>query len=124
MLRTTTEPLDFWTKKADRRVICKTQCGFNRNSDLACGWLLVARRRHRLCWPGKKAQGNKIVTICRYYARASEAIPRCYPTGEPLMKSESIQRFMSMAALAIGLGASQYAAAADITGAGATFPYP
>jgi phosphate transport system substrate-binding protein len=40
------------------------------------------------------------------------------------MKSESIQRFMSMAALAIGLGASQYAAAADITGAGATFPYP
>ena len=40
------------------------------------------------------------------------------------MKSESVQWFISCAALALGLAATNPAAAADITGAGATFPYP
>jgi phosphate transport system substrate-binding protein len=40
------------------------------------------------------------------------------------MKSESIQRFITSAALALGLAAATQAIAADITGAGATFPYP
>src|SRR5258705_13414920 len=40
------------------------------------------------------------------------------------MKSESIQRFIASAALALGLAAAMPAGAADITGAGATFPYP
>jgi len=40
------------------------------------------------------------------------------------MKSESVQRFITCAALALGLAAANPAAAADITGAGATFPYP
>ncbi len=40
------------------------------------------------------------------------------------MKSESVQRFIASAAMALGLAASLPAAAADITGAGATFPYP
>ena len=41
------------------------------------------------------------------------------------MKSELVQRFISRAALAFGLAAAPLALAADnITGAGATFPYP
>ena len=41
------------------------------------------------------------------------------------MKSEFVQRFISCAALAFGLAAAPAALAADnITGAGATFPYP
>lgn len=41
------------------------------------------------------------------------------------MKSEFVQRFISRAALALGLAAAPVALAADnITGAGATFPYP
>jgi phosphate transport system substrate-binding protein len=41
------------------------------------------------------------------------------------MKSEFVQRFISCAALAFGLAAAPLALAADnITGAGATFPYP
>lgn len=41
------------------------------------------------------------------------------------MKSELVQRFISRAALALGLAAASVATAAgNITGAGATFPYP
>ena len=40
------------------------------------------------------------------------------------MKSASVQRFISCAAMALGLAAANSAVAADITGAGATFPYP
>jgi phosphate transport system substrate-binding protein len=40
------------------------------------------------------------------------------------MKSESVQRFITRAAMALGLVAAAAAAASDITGAGATFPYP
>ena len=40
------------------------------------------------------------------------------------MKSESVQRFIACAAMALGLAAAQAVTAADITGAGATFPYP
>ena len=40
------------------------------------------------------------------------------------MKSEAVQRFIACAALALGLAVATPAMAADITGAGATFPYP
>ena len=40
------------------------------------------------------------------------------------MKAESVQRFIACAAMALGLAAAQAVTAADITGAGATFPYP
>ncbi len=40
------------------------------------------------------------------------------------MKSASVQRFIACAAMALGLAAANPAVAADITGAGATFPYP
>jgi len=40
------------------------------------------------------------------------------------MKSASVQRFIACAAMALGLAAATPAVAADITGAGATFPYP
>src|SRR3954471_3145027 len=40
------------------------------------------------------------------------------------MKSASIQRFIASAAMAFGLAAATPLVAADITGAGATFPYP
>jgi len=40
------------------------------------------------------------------------------------MKAESVQRFIACAAMALGLAAAAPATAADITGAGATFPYP
>jgi phosphate transport system substrate-binding protein len=40
------------------------------------------------------------------------------------MNTESIQRFIARAALALGVAAALPASAADITGAGATFPYP
>ncbi|MDP2707262.1 MAG: extracellular solute-binding protein, partial [Burkholderiales bacterium] len=41
------------------------------------------------------------------------------------MKSELVRRFISRAALALGLAAASVATAAgNITGAGATFPYP
>src|SRR5258705_4157425 len=40
------------------------------------------------------------------------------------MKSESVQRFIASAAMAWGLASAIPAVAADITGAGATFPYP
>ena len=40
------------------------------------------------------------------------------------MKTESFQRFIAIAAIALGFAAATPAAAADITGAGATFPYP
>jgi phosphate transport system substrate-binding protein len=40
------------------------------------------------------------------------------------MKSELVQRFIAVAATALGLVAAVPAVAADITGAGATFPYP
>ena len=40
------------------------------------------------------------------------------------MKSESFQQFIASAAMALGLAAAVPAVAADITGAGATFPYP
>ena len=40
------------------------------------------------------------------------------------MKAEFVQRFISRAALALGLAAAPAVLAADITGAGATFPYP
>jgi phosphate transport system substrate-binding protein len=45
--------------------------------------------------------------------------------GEQSMKSEFVQRFISYAALAFGFAAASVATASDnITGAGATFPYP
>src|SRR5450759_1716958 len=44
--------------------------------------------------------------------------------GEQSMKSEFVQRLISFAALALGLAAAPAVLAADITGAGATFPYP
>ena len=44
--------------------------------------------------------------------------------GEQSMKSEFVQRFISGAALALGLAAAPAVLAANITGAGATFPYP
>src|SRR3990172_2001097 len=45
--------------------------------------------------------------------------------GEQSMQAEFVQRFVSGAALALGLAAAPVAwAAANITGAGATFPYP
>src|SRR5450759_260042 len=44
--------------------------------------------------------------------------------GEQSMKSEFVQRLISYAALAFGLAAAPAVLAADITGAGATFPYP
>jgi len=40
------------------------------------------------------------------------------------MKSASVQRFIACAAMALGLAAANPAVAGDITGAGATFPYP
>ena len=40
------------------------------------------------------------------------------------MKAEPVQRFIACAAMALGLAAAQAVTAADITGAGATFPYP
>src|SRR5665213_1170151 len=44
---------------------------------------------------------------------------------ESLMKSEPVQRFLAGAALALGIAAAPLLAQAnDITGAGATFPYP
>src|SRR5471032_471618 len=49
--------------------------------------------------------------------------PRIH-TGEQAMKSESVQRFIACASMALGLVAATPATAADITGAGATFPYP
>src|SRR5450759_2747225 len=44
--------------------------------------------------------------------------------GEQSMKPEFVQRLISFAALALGLAAAPAVLAADITGAGATFPYP
>src|SRR5450759_1264097 len=44
--------------------------------------------------------------------------------GEQSMKSEFVQRLISFAALALGLAAAPAVLAADLTGAGATFPYP
>jgi phosphate transport system substrate-binding protein len=43
--------------------------------------------------------------------------------GEQSMKIQSLQNFLKCAALSLGLAAA-VAGAADITGAGATFPYP
>jgi phosphate transport system substrate-binding protein len=40
------------------------------------------------------------------------------------MNTESIRKFIASAALALGVAAAVPASAADITGAGATFPYP
>jgi phosphate transport system substrate-binding protein len=40
------------------------------------------------------------------------------------MKPASVRRFLACTALALGLAATEFVAAADITGAGATFPYP
>src|SRR5678816_3860469 len=40
------------------------------------------------------------------------------------MKSASVQRLLATAAIAWGLASAVPAGAADITGAGATFPYP
>ena len=40
------------------------------------------------------------------------------------MRSQSVQRFIAYTAISLGLAASAVATAADITGAGATFPYP
>ena len=40
------------------------------------------------------------------------------------MKSEIVQRLISCTAIALGLAAATSATAVDITGAGATFPYP
>src|SRR5208283_4913311 len=53
---------------------------------------------------------------CCFYPR--------FQTGDQSMKSESVQRFIATAALALGIVAAIPAVAADITGAGATFPYP
>src|SRR3954465_8236206 len=43
-------------------------------------------------------------------------------TGELVMKADNVKRFIACAALSLGL--ATMAVAADITGAGATFPYP
>src|SRR3954465_11924136 len=43
-------------------------------------------------------------------------------TGELVMKADNVRRFIACAALSLGL--ATMAVAADITGAGATFPYP
>ena len=40
------------------------------------------------------------------------------------MQSESVQRFLASTAMALGLAVTTAATAANITGAGATFPYP
>ena len=40
------------------------------------------------------------------------------------MKSASVQRLLATAAIAWGLASAVPAGAANITGAGATFPYP
>ena len=40
------------------------------------------------------------------------------------MKSASVRRFLTCTAMALGLAAAGVVTAADITGAGATFPYP
>ena len=66
---------------------------------------------------------NKTVTLDRYYgADHLESINRDY--GELLMKSKIMRRFISTAAVALAVVGASYATAADITGAGATFPYP
>ncbi len=44
--------------------------------------------------------------------------------GERLMKAKSARGLIASVALAVGLGSATVAFAADITGAGATFPFP
>src|SRR5664279_5486349 len=40
------------------------------------------------------------------------------------MKPESVRRFLACTAMALGVAATTQVSASDITGAGATFPYP
>src|SRR5689334_8212743 len=60
---------------------------------------------------------NETVTIERY-----DGFRNSSTNGDPPMKSPNIQRFLAIATMALGLVGTS--AAADITGAGATFPYP
>src|SRR5664279_5206650 len=51
-------------------------------------------------------------------------IPNIIGHGERSMKTQLLKNFLKCSAVGFGLAVAVAASAADITGAGATFPYP